>query len=64
MVLVLLGKKILAGVPQGSDLFYDMPSICKMFADDTSLFSKAYLSLILTRTWKNKSMGSSMENVI
>ena len=59
-------KKILAGVPQESDLFYDMSSICKMFADDTSLFSKvkAYLSLILTRTWKNKSMGSSMENVI
>ena len=59
-------KKILAGVPQGSDLFYDISSICKIFVENTSLFSKvkAYLSLILTSTWKNKSMDSSMENVI
>ena len=45
-------KKILAGVPQGSvlgpviffiyvnDLPHGISSICKMFADDTSLFSK------------------------
>ena len=52
MVLILLGKKILAGVPQGSvlgpvlfliyinDLPHDISSVCKMFADETSLFSR------------------------
>ena len=52
MVLVLFGKKILAWVPQGivlgpllflmyiNDLPHEISSICKMFADDTSLFSK------------------------
>ena len=52
MVLVLFGKKILAWVPQGTvlglllfliyinDLPHEISSICKMFADDTSLFSK------------------------
>ena len=52
MVLILLGKKILAGFPQGSvsgprrfliyinDLPHDISSVCKMFADDTSLFLK------------------------
>ena len=51
MVLI-LGKKILAGVPQGSvlgpvlfliyinDLPHDISSVCKMFADETSLFSR------------------------
>ena len=45
-------KTILAGVPQGSllgpflfliyinDFYHEISSICKMFADDTSLFSK------------------------
>ena len=52
MVLILLGKKLLAFVPQGTvlgpllflmyinDLRHDISSVCKMFADDTSLFSK------------------------
>ena len=52
MVLVLLGKKILRRVPQRlvlgpllfltyiNDLSHDISSICKMFADNTSLFSK------------------------
>ena len=52
MVLILLGKQILAAVPQGSvlgpllfliyinDLPHDISSVCKIFADDTSLFSK------------------------
>ena len=52
MVLILLGKKILAGFPQGSvsgprrfliyinDVPHDISSVCKMFADDTSLFLK------------------------
>ena len=52
MVLILLGKKILAGFPQESvsgprrlliyinDLPHDISSVCKMFADDTSLFLK------------------------
>ena len=61
-------KKILAVFPQGSvlgallflmhinDLPHDISSVCKMFADGTSLFAKVkiptYLSLILTTTWK------------
>ena len=52
MVVILLGKKIIAGVLQGlllgpllfliyiNDLPHDISSACKMFADDTSLFSK------------------------
>ena len=52
MVLILLGKKLLACVPQGAvlgpllflmyinDLRHDISSVCKMFADDTSFFSK------------------------
>ena len=68
MVVVLLGKKILTGFPQGSvlgpllflidinDLPHGITSICKMIADDISLCSKvkdpAYLSLILIMTWK------------
>ena len=52
MVLILLGKKLLACVPQGTvlgpllflmyinDLRDDISSVWKMFADDTSLFSK------------------------
>ena len=52
MVLIVLAKKILAWVPQGSvlgsllflvyinDLPHDISSVCKMFADDTSLLSK------------------------
>ena len=61
-------KKMLAVAPQGSvlgallflmhinDLPHDISSVCKMFADGTSLFAKVkiptYLSLILTTTWK------------
>ena len=61
-------KKILAGIPQGSELgpllflihINDLPhhisSVCKMFSDDTLLFSKVKgsisLSLILTTIWK------------
>ena len=52
MVLVILDKKILARVPQGSELGplllliyindvpHDISSICERFADYTSLFSK------------------------
>ena len=35
-----------------NDLPHDISSACKMFADGTLLFSKKYLSLILTMTWK------------
>ena len=58
-------KKLLAVVPQRSllglvlflmyinDLPHDLPSICKMFADDISLFFKSKrFSLILTMTEK------------
>ena len=52
LMVLILGKKILAGVPQGSvlgpvlfliyinDLPHDISSVCKMFADETSLFSR------------------------
>ena len=52
MVLVLLGKKILAGIPHTSvlpllllliyinDFPHDILAICKVFADDTLLVSK------------------------
>ena len=58
-------KEILAGVPQRSvlvvllfliyinDLPHEISSICEMFADDTSILQ-----------YYNKSMGSSMENII
>ena len=74
-------KNILAGVPQGSVLgpilfliyINDLPdgikSICKIFADDTSLFSKVKdkdcFTVELNNDLKNyKLLGFSMENVI
>ena len=73
-------KKILAGVPQRSalgpllflihinDLPHDISSVCKMFVDDTSLFSKVKgsslsLSDLNYDLQKISLMGSSMENV-
>ena len=68
-------KNILAGVPQGSVLgplpflicINDLPngieSICKIFADDASLFSEAKDATV-SHTQLNKKMGFPVEDVI
>ena len=74
-------RKIKSGVPQGSVLgprlfliyVNDLPdgitSVCKIFADDTSLFTKVLdinesTNKLNTDLKKNNHMGSSMENAI
>ena len=74
-------EKIKSGVPQGSVLgpllfliyINDLPdgitSICKIFADDTSLFTKVLninesTNKLNTDLKKNNHMGLSVENAI
>ena len=74
-------REIISGVPQGSVLgpllflmyINDLPdgitSLCKIFADDTSLFSKVHninksVNELNVDLEKNYPMGLSMENAI
>ena len=68
-------RKILAGVPRGSvlgpllfliyinDLLHDISSICKMFAEDTSLFSKVKDSTLSLSEIKAAHKGSFIEKI-